>query len=137
MANQLKLDVAVPEKRLIEDLVDEVQVPALDGYLGVLPGHAPLMTRLGIGVLSFKKGGETRYMAVHGGLMEVLPEHVRVLADRAEWAEEIDVQRAQLARQRSTDMLQRHENEVDVEEAQAAILRAQARLEAYDRAKLK
>jgi F-type H+-transporting ATPase subunit epsilon len=137
MENQLKLDVAVPEKRLIEELVDEVQAPALDGYLGVLPGHAPLMTQLGIGVLSFKKGAETRYMAVHGGLMEVLPEHVRVLADRAEWAEEIDVQRARLARQRSTDMLQRHESEVDVEEAQAAILRAQARLEAHDRAKLK
>jgi F-type H+-transporting ATPase subunit epsilon len=137
MANQLKLDVAVPEKRLIEDFVDEVQAPALDGYLGVLPGHAPLMTRLGIGVLSFKKGAETRYMAVHGGLMEVLPEHVRVLADRAEWAEEIDIKRAQLARQRSTDMLQRHDSEVDAEEAQAAILRAQARLEAYDRAKLK
>lgn len=137
MANQLKLDVAVPEKRLIEDFVDEVQAPALDGYLGVLPGHAPLMTQLGFGVLSFKKGGETRYMAVHGGLMEVLPEHVRVLAGRAEWAEEIDVKRAELSRQRATDMLQRHESEVDVEEAQEAIQRAQARLEAYDRAKLR
>ena len=137
MANQLKLDVAVPERRLIEDFVDEVQVAALDGYLGVLPGHAPLMTRLGIGVLTFKKGPETRYMAVHGGLMEVLPEHVRVLADRAEWAEEIDVKRAELSRQRATDMLQRHDNEIDVEEAQEAILRAQARLEAYDRAKLR
>jgi F-type H+-transporting ATPase subunit epsilon len=69
--------------------------------------------------------------------MVVLPEHVRVLADRAEWAEEIDVKRAQLARQRATDMLQRHDSEVDAEEAQAAILRAQARLEAYDRAKLR
>jgi F-type H+-transporting ATPase subunit epsilon len=62
---------------------------------------------------------------------------VRVLADRAEWAEEIDVKRAELSRQRATDMLQRHDSEVDVEEAQEAIMRAQARLEAYDRAKLR
>lgn len=137
MPDELTLEVAVPERRLIQEAVDEVQVPALDGYLGVLPGHAPLMTEVGIGVLSFKKAGETRYLALHGGLMEVLPEHVRVLADRAEWAEEIDVKRAQTSRQRATDLLQRHDNEIDVERAQSAIERAQARIEAYDRAKLK
>lgn len=137
MAGQLILDVAVPERRLAQESVDEVQAPAADGSMGILPGHAPLMTQLGIGVLSFKKGGQTRYIALHGGLMEVLPDHVRILADRAEWAEEVDVQRAQQGRQRMTDMLQRHTMEIDVEEAQDAIRRAQARLDAYDLAKLK
>ena len=137
MAGQLTLDVAVPERRLIQEAVDEVQAPAADGSMGVLPGHAPLMTQLGIGVLSFKKGAQTRYIAVHGGLMEVLPDHVRILADRAEWAEEVDVRRAREARQRMTDMLQRHDAEIDVEWAQDCIRSAQARLDAYDLAKLK
>jgi F-type H+-transporting ATPase subunit epsilon len=137
MAGQLTLDVAVPERRLTQESVDEVQAPAAGGSMGILPGHAPLMTQLGIGVLSFKKDGQVRYIAVHGGLMEVLPDHVRILADRAEWAEEVDVQRARQARQRMTDMLQRHDMEIDVEEAQDCIRSAQARLDAYDLAKLK
>ncbi len=135
MADKLTIEVAVPERLLIREQVDEVQIPALDGYMGVLPGHAPLMTELGIGVLSYKMDGQSRYMALHGGVMEVLPDHVRILADTAEWAEEIDVKRAQQARQRATDLLQRHDMEINVEEASLAIHRAQSRLEAYDRAK--
>jgi F-type H+-transporting ATPase subunit epsilon len=137
MAGQLTLDCAVPERRLLQEAVDEVQVPAADGAMGILPGHAPLMTQLGIGVLSFTKDNRTRYIALHGGLMEVLPDHVRILADRAEWAEEVDVQRAREARQRMTDLLQRHDMEIDVEVAQDCIRSAQARLDAYDLAKLK
>jgi F-type H+-transporting ATPase subunit epsilon len=137
MTGQLTLNLAVPERRLIQEAVDEVQIPAADGSMGVLPGHAPLMTQLGIGVLSFTKDNRTRYIALHGGLMEVLPDHVRILADGAEWAEEIDVKRAREARQRATDLLQRHDMEIDVEWAQECIRSAQARIDAYDLAKLK
>lgn len=131
---KLTLEVAVPQRLVVREDVDEVQVPASDGYVGILPDHAPMITELGIGVLSFKKDGKTRYMALNGGAMEVLPDHVRILADTAEWAEEIDVQRARQALHRANDLLQEHTMEIDVEEALAAIRRAEARLEAYHRA---
>jgi F-type H+-transporting ATPase subunit epsilon len=136
LPDHLTLEVAVPERLLLRESVTHVQIPAFGGYLGVLPGHAPLMSKLGAGVLSFEaRGSAKRYMSVHGGVVEVLPDHVRVLADAAEWAEEIDVQRAEQARRRANDLLQRHDMEIDVERAQRAIERAQARLEASERAK--
>jgi F-type H+-transporting ATPase subunit epsilon len=135
LPKQLTLEVAIPQRLLIREAVREVQIPASSGYFGVLPGHAPLMSELGNGVLSFKTGSATRYMAIHGGMVEVLPDHVRVLADKAEWAEEIDVERARLARERASDLLQRHDMEIDVERAQRAVLRAQARLQATERLK--
>ena len=130
MDGKLKLDVAVPERQMLSEEVDAVQVPAADGSLGVLPDHAPLMTQLGAGVLSYQAAGQTRYMALTGGVMEVLPDHVRVLADTAEWAEEVDVNRAEEARRRANDMLQSHQMEIDIERANRAIRRAEARLEA-------
>lgn len=135
LPDHLTLEVAVPERLLIRESVTHVQIPAASGYMGVLPGHAPLMSKLGTGVLSFQTGSATRYMSLNGGVVEVLPDHVRVLADTAEWAEEVDVQRAELARRRANDLLQRHDMEIDVERAQRAIQRAQARLEANGRLK--
>ena len=136
MAGEIKLEVAVPERLLISEQVDEVQIPALGGSMGVLPGHAPLISQLGAGVLSYRLDGRTRYMALHGGVMEVLPAHTRVLADSAEWADEIDVKRAEESRRRANDLLQRHDMEIDVERASRAIARAQARLTATERANL-
>jgi F-type H+-transporting ATPase subunit epsilon len=137
LPDQLTLEVAVPERLLASETVKEVQIPAASGYLGVLPGHAPLMTELGTGVLAFKtaSGSPPRYMAINGGIAEVLPDHIRVLADTAEWAEEIDVERARKARERASDLLQRHDMEIDVERAQRAVRRAQARLQAAERHK--
>ncbi len=133
MAGKLKLDVAVPERQMLSEEVDEVQVPGADGYLGILPDHAPLMTQLGSGVLSYKAAGQTRHMALTGGVMEVLPDHVRILADTAEWANEVDIKRAEEARRRANDMLQSHKMEIDAERATRAIRRAEARLEATKR----
>ncbi len=133
MAGKLTLEVAVPERLLVEEEVDEVQLPAADGYLGVLPQHAPLMAQLGFGVMSFRTDHQTRYIALHGGLVEVLPDHVRVLADAAEWADEVDVVRARESRQRAVGRFDNDELEVDVERARAAVARAQARLDASDR----
>jgi len=135
LPDHLTLEVAVPERLLVRESVQHVQIPAASGYMGVLPGHAPLMSRLGTGVLHFQTGSATRYMALNGGVVEVLPDHVRVLADTAEWAEEIDIRRAEQARRRANDLLQRHDMEIDVERAQRAIQRAQARLEAHERLK--
>ncbi len=133
MPGKLKLEVAVPTRQVLSDEVDSVEAPAADGYMGVLPGHAALITELGHGVLSYEAGGKKSYMALSGGLMEVLPDHVRVLADSAEWADEVDLERAETARRRANDMLQSHEMEIDVERAQRAIRRAEARLEATER----
>jgi F-type H+-transporting ATPase subunit epsilon len=98
-ASSIELQVATPERELVREPVSEIQVPALDGYLGVLPGHAALVSRLGTGALSYQAGGKKTYLAIQGGFVEVLPDRVRVLADVAERGSEIDVAqaRAQLA----------------------------------------
>lgn len=88
------LEVVTPEREIVRESVGEVQLPALSGYLGILPGHTPLLTELGIGPLSYKKGSVTGYVAVIGGFAEVLPERVTVLAEAAERSEEIDSARA-------------------------------------------
>jgi len=94
VAEGLILEVVTPEREIVRESVAEVQLPALSGYLGILPGHTPLLTELGIGPLSYKKGSETGYVAVIGGFAEVLPERVTVLAEAAERSEDIDSARA-------------------------------------------
>lgn len=88
------LEVVTPEREVIRESVAEVQLPGLSGYLGILPGHTPLLTELGIGPLIYKKGSESGFIAVIGGFAEVLPERVTVLAEAAERSEEIDAGRA-------------------------------------------
>jgi F-type H+-transporting ATPase subunit epsilon len=88
------LEVVTPERALVRESVAEVQLPGILGYLGILPGHTPLLTELGIGPLIYKKGSESGYIAVIGGFAEVLPERVTVLAEAAERSEEIDAARA-------------------------------------------
>src|ERR1035438_6209066 len=91
MANSIELELATPERAMVSEQVTDVQVPGQDGYLGILPGHAPLLSLLGAGSLSYAAGGERRFLAVQGCLVEVLPGQVRVLANLAERAEDIDV----------------------------------------------
>jgi F-type H+-transporting ATPase subunit epsilon len=93
----LMLEVATPEREVARESVTEIQLPGLAGYLGILPGHTPLLTELGIGALSYRKQGQTTYVAVIGGVAEVLPGRVIVLAEAAERSEEIDVERARTA----------------------------------------
>ena len=94
MADALTLEVVTPEREVVRESVAEVQLPGLSGYLGILPGHTPLLTELGIGPLTYKKGSATTYVAVMGGIAEILPERVTVLAEAAERSEEIDAARA-------------------------------------------
>ena len=130
MADLLALEVVTPERLLVREEVATVQAPAKNGYLGVLPGHAPLLAELGTGFLYYEGGGGRHYMAVHGGFLEVLQDRVRVLADAAERAEEIDVARAQAARDRAQKRLANpNDPNVDWKRAQKAFERAQVRLQ--------
>jgi len=130
MAEAFGLEVATPERLIVEERVTEAQVPALNGYLGILAGHAPLVAELQSGVLSYVTSGSTRYLAIHRGFVEVLPDHVRVLADIGERAEEIDISRAQTALERAQRALEDPHVNVDPAAALAEMQRAQARLEA-------
>jgi F-type H+-transporting ATPase subunit epsilon len=130
MAEAFHLEVATPERLIVEETVTEAQIPARDGYLGVLPGHAALVAELQSGVLSYVAGGRIRYLAIHGGFVEVLPDHVRVLADLGERAEEIDVARAQAALDRARKTMEEPHVNVDPAAALAEMQRAEVRLEA-------
>ena len=135
MAGKLNLEVAVPERQLINEEVDEVQAPAATGYLGVLPGHAPLLSELQVGVLSFRVGDKIRAMALDGGVMEVLPAQVRVLADEAQWGEEVDIDKESRTRDEVQERLRERAESVDFDRERLVLARAQARLEAHARAR--
>ena len=127
MPDQIELEVATPERLMVREQVADVQIPGKDGYLGILPGHAPLLSQLGTGVLSYGVGGgRRRSLSVCDGFIEVLPDHVRVLANVAERAEEIDLDRAKRALQLSEEKLLNPSMEPDPVAALAALARAQA-----------
>ena len=125
----LSLEIVTPEKPLVRETVDEVELPGAEGYLGVLPGHTPLLTLLQVGELWYRKGRETTYLAVAFGFAEVLPDRVTVLAQMAERAEDIDVPRAQAALQRATAQLAQASPDLDYERAAIAQQKAQTRLD--------
>jgi len=130
MADALALEIVTPERLLVREDVTAVQAPAANGYIGILPGHAPLLAELGTGFLNYEAGGKRWYLAVHGGYIEILANHVRVLATAAERAEEIDVERARAALQRAREEEINASLGVDPAFALHAMARAQARLDA-------
>jgi F-type H+-transporting ATPase subunit epsilon len=132
MAETFELEIATPERQLLREEVTEAQIPGKEGFFGILPGHAPLLGLLGIGPLSYVSGGRKRYLSIHGGFLEVLSDHVKVLADLAERAEEIDIERARRALQRSQEESINPALGVEPAQALAAMLRAQARLAAAE-----
>ena len=131
MAGTLMLEVATPERLMLKEEVSEVTVPGANGALGILPGHAPLLSELGCGPLRYAvAGGQAHYLCVSGGWLEVAGNSVRVLADTAEHGYDIDVQRAQNALQRANQRLLNPTADIDIARALNAMKRAQARLEA-------
>ncbi|MEW6661876.1 MAG: F0F1 ATP synthase subunit epsilon [Bacillota bacterium] len=126
----LILEIVTPERVLMREEVATVVVPAAFGYLGVLPGHAPLVTGLTPGVVRFRSGDGTHRLAIGGGFMEIAGNKVVLLADTAERAEDIDVARAQRAYERACQRLKRRGQDVDELRAEAALKRAVARLKA-------
>ena len=130
LPDHIELELVTPDRLVIRESVAEVQVPGLIGYLGVLPGHTPLLAELGIGQLSYRQGSQMSYATVIGGLVEVLPERVIVLAEAAERAEDIDVARARAALERAKKRLASpSDTSLDWERAQRAARRAEARLQ--------
>ena len=135
MADSLELEVATPERLLVKEQVEDVQVPGKDGYMGILPGHAALLSMLGIGSLSYTVSGHKRYLSVHSGFVEVLDNHVRVLAELAEKAEEIDIERARRALKRAEEETLNPALGTDPGAALQAMARAQARISAAEQQK--
>ena len=125
MAATFELEVATPDRLLVKDQVTEAQIPALEGYLGVLPEHAPLLSELSSGLLTYTVGGKAHSVVVSGGWVEILPTGTRVLAAAAERPDEIDLNRA--------DRRLKEAGEWDIARALRAAQRARARLEAASR----
>jgi F-type H+-transporting ATPase subunit epsilon len=138
---KLALEIVTPDRSLIREEVDEVVVPGTEGEMGILPGHTPLLSTLKIGELWYRQGEEKHYLAIAFGFVEVLPNRVTVLADVGERAQEIDVQRAERAKQRAEQLLAQppppHLTQVDldIERARIALMKALIRLQVAGRAR--
>jgi F-type H+-transporting ATPase subunit epsilon len=131
----LKIDIVTAERIVYSAEADTVIAPGVEGQLGILPHHAPLMTILQAGELVVRKGGEEHIMAISGGFLEVRPDRVIVLADQAERAEEIDTSRAEQARKRAEQSLAERKTTEDTARAEAALRRALVRLSVAERVK--
>ena len=130
LPSEIRLDIVTPDHLVAHDAVTAVTIPGKNGYLGILPGHAPLLTELAPGELSYMSNGKQHYLAVTWGFAEVLGDRVIILAQTCERAEEIDIERAEKAKSRAEERLKRFaEPEVDMERAREALSRAMARLE--------
>ena len=130
MADRLTLEITTPMRLVVSDTVDEVIAPGVEGYFGVLPGHAPFLTTLGVGVLTYRIGRDEFHLAMSGGFAEVRNDKVIILADSAERPDEIDRARADRARERAERRIGgRSEEEIDFVRCQAALTRALTRLQ--------
>jgi F-type H+-transporting ATPase subunit epsilon len=125
----IDLTIVTPERAVVHENVDELQIPGREGYFGVLPGHAPLFSELKIGVVGYRKGTSWTQLAVSWGFVEVLPNQVRILAETAERSNEIDVERAQRAKERAEQRLTRTAEDTDYDRARVALERALVRLQ--------
>jgi len=137
MSDTFQLEIVTPEKKVVDAAAEEVQIPGKNGYLGILPGHAPLITELAVGEITFreKSGSNEQRLAVAWGFAEVLPDKVTVLAETAERPSEIDVERARKAKERAEQRLASGDTAVDVERALDALQRAESRLKVASESK--
>lgn len=132
---KLTLEIVTPDRALVREEVDEVVVPGSEGYLGILPGHAPLLATLKVGELWYRVGQEKHYLAIAFGFVEVLPDRVTILAQMAEKAHEIDVARAEAAKRRAEERLARPAVDMDFERARIALMKSLIRLQVASRAR--
>lgn len=127
-----ELEIVTPERLIVKDTAEEIQIPGKNGYLGILPGHAPLITELSVGNISYKTGAAVSHLAVAWGFAEVLPEKVTILAEIAERAEDIDVERARKARERAEQWMKSTDPNADYTRAGNALVKAETRLQAAE-----
>jgi F-type H+-transporting ATPase subunit epsilon len=137
LPTKLTLEIVTPERSLVNEQVDEVQLPGSEGYFGVLPGHTPMLATLQVGEMWYRAGAEKHYLAIAFGFVEVLPERVTVLAQIAERPADIDVARAEAAKRRAEERLARPsgQTDVDFERARMAMMKSLIRLQVATRAR--
>ena len=133
MADTFELEIVTPDKLVVKDAAEEMQIPGKNGYLGILPGHAPLISELAVGEITYRNGTTTHHLSVAWGFAEVLPDKVTILAETAERADEVDVNRAQVAKERAEKKLASSSTEEDFKEAGADLKRAETRLEVAEK----
>jgi F-type H+-transporting ATPase subunit epsilon len=129
----LKMEIVTPDRKVLGKEIKSLVVPASDGYVGILPGHAPLVTSLGIGVLNYKSDEENDLIAISGGFMEVSENKISIMADTAECCSEIDLERAKRAEQRARERLKQQKTDIDFVRAEKALKRALARQSAAEK----
>jgi F-type H+-transporting ATPase subunit epsilon len=129
LPSHIDLQIVTPDRKILEDQVDEVEIPGVEGYFGVLPGHTPLLAALGVGELWYRKGQEKVFVSIASGFAEVLPDRVAILARVAERAEEVDGDRAESARKRAEERLAQAAADLDYDRARLALAKAVSRLQ--------
>ena len=133
----LNLQIVSGERSLVNEQVDEVEIPGSEGYFGVLPGHTPMLAMLGVGELWYRKGGVTHYLSIAEGFAEVQPDRVTILAQIAESADQIDIARAEAAKRRAEERLARPVMDIDSDRARIALLKSLMRLQVAGRARIR
>ena len=129
----IDLQIVTPDRRIVQEQVDEVEIPGAEGYFGVLPGHTPLLAALAVGELWYRKGQDKVFLSIAFGFAEVLPDRVTILARIAERAEDISVERAEASRQRAQERLAQARSDVDYERARLALMKSMSRLQVSGR----
>jgi F-type H+-transporting ATPase subunit epsilon len=137
LPTRLQLQIVSAERSLVNEAVDEVEIPGADGYFGVLPGHTPLLALLGAGELWYRVGQEKVYLLIAFGFAEVQPDRVTVLAQIAERPEDIDLSRAQAAKKRAEERLMAPAIDMDAERARIALMKSLIRLQVASRARIR
>lgn len=135
MADTIKFEVVTPDQMILSEDVDYVGVPGVQGQFGVLSNHIPFLSALAIGSLYYRKDGQVKYLFVSGGFAEVSPDSLTILAESAEKAEDIDLTRAQQAKERAAARVQREKEKVDFARAQGALRRAIERINLKEKAR--
>jgi F-type H+-transporting ATPase subunit epsilon len=135
LPSHLQLRVVSADRSLVNESVDEVQIPGAEGYFGVLPGHTPLLAALQVGQLWYRRGTDVHYLSIAFGFAEVQPDRVTILAEIAERAEEIDTMRAEAAKKRAEARLAKPTVDMDFERARIALLKSLIRLQVASRAR--
>ena len=137
LPQHLSLQIVSGERSLVNEQVDEVEIPGSEGYFGVLPGHTPLLAMLGVGELWYRQGTEKHYVSIAEGFAEVQPERVTILAQIAESAHDIDIARAEAAKRRAEERLARPIMDIDSDRARIALLKSLMRLQVASRARIR
>ncbi|HKY23243.1 MAG TPA: F0F1 ATP synthase subunit epsilon [Vicinamibacterales bacterium] len=135
LPTHLTLQIVTPDRSVVTEQVDEVEIPGAEGYFGVLPGHTPLLATLQVGELWYRKGSEKFYLSIAFGFAEVLPDRVTILAQLAERPDEIDVARAEQAKRRAEERIAKPGPDIDFERARIALLKSLVRLQVSTKAR--